>query len=205
MAGVGRSKWGVLGVSRACGQEELQGLSRDGSHDSLSSSILPSLGARSSRRIKLRRFIVSPYDRYYRHRHFLPFSLLGFSLPRGFSCFFSGFRWKARSLLCFLSNAREEGDIKGCQRFGSPLSLAPNVAGDPRPPLSSTVRIESPRYPVVPLSFLFPFRPQNGVDTTRHRRVDPDSSPRFPDLGLGRAPPEARSSPVRSTEITSRH
>uniref|UniRef100_A0A0D9V3I5 Potassium channel n=1 Tax=Leersia perrieri TaxID=77586 RepID=A0A0D9V3I5_9ORYZ len=41
-------------------------LSRDGSHYSISSAILPSLGARSSRRIKLRRFIVSPYDRRYR-------------------------------------------------------------------------------------------------------------------------------------------
>ncbi|KAF7838645.1 potassium channel AKT1-like [Senna tora] len=48
-----------------CGQEELE-LSRDGSHYSLSTGILPSLGARSNRRVKLRRFIVSPYDRRYR-------------------------------------------------------------------------------------------------------------------------------------------
>ncbi|KAF0920068.1 hypothetical protein E2562_032758 [Oryza meyeriana var. granulata] len=41
-------------------------LSRDGSHYSISSAILPSLGARSNRRIKLRRFIISPYDRRYR-------------------------------------------------------------------------------------------------------------------------------------------
>ncbi|XP_030549976.2 potassium channel AKT1-like [Rhodamnia argentea] len=67
MAGVGRSSiGGVFGVSLMCGQEELQDLSRDGSHYSLSTGILPSLGARSSRRIKLRRFIISPYDRYYR-------------------------------------------------------------------------------------------------------------------------------------------
>ncbi|KAK3436658.1 hypothetical protein EUGRSUZ_C01286 [Eucalyptus grandis] len=66
MAGADRSRGGVFGVSLACGEEEFQDLSRDGSHYSLSTSILPSLGARSSRRIKLRRFIVSPYDRYYR-------------------------------------------------------------------------------------------------------------------------------------------
>lgn len=41
-------------------------LSWDGSHYSISSGILPSLGARSNRRVKLRPFIVSPYDRRYR-------------------------------------------------------------------------------------------------------------------------------------------
>ncbi|KAL5228796.1 hypothetical protein ABZP36_017061 [Zizania latifolia] len=41
-------------------------LSLDGSHYSISSAILPSLGARSNRRIKLRRFVISPYDRRYR-------------------------------------------------------------------------------------------------------------------------------------------
>ncbi|XP_011013838.1 PREDICTED: potassium channel AKT1-like isoform X3 [Populus euphratica] len=56
------------GVFRAavCGQEELEQLSRDGSHYSLSTGILPSLGARSNRRVKLNRFIISPYDRRYR-------------------------------------------------------------------------------------------------------------------------------------------
>ncbi|KAL9440493.1 hypothetical protein AB3S75_019207 [Citrus x aurantiifolia] len=49
-----------------CGQEEIEQLSRDGSHYSLSTGVLPSLGARSNRRVKLRRFIVSPYDRRYR-------------------------------------------------------------------------------------------------------------------------------------------
>ncbi|CAI8610248.1 unnamed protein product [Vicia faba] len=48
-----------------CGQEELD-LSRDGSHYSLSTGILPSLGARSNRRVKLRPLIISPYDRRYR-------------------------------------------------------------------------------------------------------------------------------------------
>ncbi|XWS26944.1 hypothetical protein CRYUN_Cryun26dG0073700 [Craigia yunnanensis] len=49
-----------------CGQEEIEHLSRESSHYSLSTGILPSLGARSNRRVKLRRFIVSPYDRRYR-------------------------------------------------------------------------------------------------------------------------------------------
>ncbi|KAF7847632.1 hypothetical protein BT93_L2771 [Corymbia citriodora subsp. variegata] len=53
MAGVCRSKGG------------LQYLSPGGGLYSLSTSILPSLGG-SSWRIKLRRFIISPYDRYYR-------------------------------------------------------------------------------------------------------------------------------------------
>ncbi|PNT72497.1 hypothetical protein BRADI_2g45170v3 [Brachypodium distachyon] len=46
-------------------------MSRDGSHYSLSSGILPSLGARSNRRVKLRRFIISPYDRRYRLTYLL--------------------------------------------------------------------------------------------------------------------------------------
>ncbi|XWS17181.1 hypothetical protein CRYUN_Cryun33cG0046100 [Craigia yunnanensis] len=49
-----------------CGQDEIEHLSRESSHYSLSTGILPSLGARSNRRVKLRRFIVSPYDRRYR-------------------------------------------------------------------------------------------------------------------------------------------
>ncbi|GJM93728.1 hypothetical protein PR202_ga10311 [Eleusine coracana subsp. coracana] len=46
-------------------------LSRDGSHYSISSGILPSLGARSNRRVKLRPFIISPYDRRYRLKRIL--------------------------------------------------------------------------------------------------------------------------------------
>ncbi|EYU27297.1 hypothetical protein ABFS82_10G089300 [Erythranthe guttata] len=46
--------------------EEIEQFSREGSHYSLSTGILPSLGARSNRRIKLRSFIISPYDRRYR-------------------------------------------------------------------------------------------------------------------------------------------
>ncbi|XVF49274.1 hypothetical protein PTKIN_Ptkin03bG0255400 [Pterospermum kingtungense] len=54
------------GMFRMCGQEEIEHLSRESSHYSLSTGILPSLGARSNRRVKLGRFIVSPYDRRYR-------------------------------------------------------------------------------------------------------------------------------------------
>ncbi|XP_050212661.1 potassium channel AKT1-like [Mercurialis annua] len=49
-----------------CGQEEIEQLSRDGSQYSLTNAVLPSLGARSNRRVKLRSFIISPYDRRYR-------------------------------------------------------------------------------------------------------------------------------------------
>ncbi|XP_012452055.1 potassium channel AKT1 [Gossypium raimondii] len=56
---------GVFRVS-VCGQDEVEHLSRESSHYSLSTGILPSLGARSNRRVKLRSSIVSPYDRRYR-------------------------------------------------------------------------------------------------------------------------------------------
>ncbi|CAN1750733.1 Potassium channel AKT1 [Linum perenne] len=49
-----------------CGEDELEHISRDGSNYSLSTGILPSLGARSNRRVRLRSFIISPYDRHYR-------------------------------------------------------------------------------------------------------------------------------------------
>lgn len=49
-----------------CGHQEIEQLSREGSHYSLSTGVLPSLGARSHRRVRLRRFIISPYDRRYR-------------------------------------------------------------------------------------------------------------------------------------------
>lgn len=41
-------------------------LSKDESHHSISSGMLPPLGGRSNRRMKLRRFIISPHDRHYR-------------------------------------------------------------------------------------------------------------------------------------------
>ncbi|EPS59603.1 potassium channel, partial [Genlisea aurea] len=55
--------------SSICGgikDREIEQMSREGSRYSVSTGILPSLGARSSRRAKLRTFIVSPYDRRYR-------------------------------------------------------------------------------------------------------------------------------------------
>uniref|UniRef100_A0A5B7AY82 Potassium channel n=1 Tax=Davidia involucrata TaxID=16924 RepID=A0A5B7AY82_DAVIN len=60
------SNRGVFRVSMCGAQQEIEQMSRDGSHYSLSTGILPSLGARSNRRIKLRKFIISPYDRRYR-------------------------------------------------------------------------------------------------------------------------------------------
>ncbi|XP_048133275.1 potassium channel AKT1-like isoform X1 [Rhodamnia argentea] len=69
MEGLIPNRGGVLcGVSlSACGQEETQAFSRDGSsHYSLSTGILPSLGARSNRTVRLRSFIVSQLDHRYR-------------------------------------------------------------------------------------------------------------------------------------------
>ncbi|KAK4483657.1 hypothetical protein RD792_010858 [Penstemon davidsonii] len=60
---------GRLRVLMCGGEEEAQEieqLSREGSNYSLTTGIIPSLGARSNRRAKLRSFIVSPYDRRYR-------------------------------------------------------------------------------------------------------------------------------------------
>lgn len=54
---------------------EIEQLSREGSHYSLSTGILPSLGARSNRRVRLRSFIISPYDRRYRFVRILIFLL----------------------------------------------------------------------------------------------------------------------------------
>ncbi|KAI3447123.1 hypothetical protein Pfo_003788 [Paulownia fortunei] len=65
----GNSGGGLLRVSMCGGgaqAREIEQLSREGSHYSLSTGILPSLGARSNRRVRLRSFIVSPYDRRYR-------------------------------------------------------------------------------------------------------------------------------------------
>lgn len=61
-------RWLLKGWWRGSREEEeaIEQLSRDdGSHTGVSSGILPSLGARSNRRVKLRRFIVSPFDARY--------------------------------------------------------------------------------------------------------------------------------------------
>uniref|UniRef100_A0A1D1Z8U8 Potassium channel n=1 Tax=Anthurium amnicola TaxID=1678845 RepID=A0A1D1Z8U8_9ARAE len=61
-----RGKKGVLDFAMCRQYEVERSLSRDGSQYSISNTILPSLGARSNRRMKLHRFIISPHDRRYR-------------------------------------------------------------------------------------------------------------------------------------------
>ncbi|KAL0921188.1 hypothetical protein M5K25_008239 [Dendrobium thyrsiflorum] len=56
---------GGFNVQTMCGRRA-EVLSRDGSHYSTTSNILPALGARGNRRLKLRPFILSPYDKRYR-------------------------------------------------------------------------------------------------------------------------------------------
>ncbi|KAL2527057.1 Potassium channel AKT1 [Abeliophyllum distichum] len=61
-----KDRGGLFRVSMCGGAQEIEHLSTESSHYSLSTGILPSLGARSNRRVKLRRFIISAYDRRYR-------------------------------------------------------------------------------------------------------------------------------------------
>ncbi|KAK8933583.1 Potassium channel AKT1 [Platanthera zijinensis] len=56
---------GAFNVPVVCGRHA-EVISRDGSHYSLTGGALPALGARGNRRIKLRPFIISPYDKRYR-------------------------------------------------------------------------------------------------------------------------------------------
>lgn len=74
-----------------CRQEDIEQLSMDGSQYSFSTGILPSLGGSSARRIKLKWFIISPYDRRYRCKSVL---ILGFSL---WAC---DFLFSLRSFVC---------------------------------------------------------------------------------------------------------
>nr|GEW86305.1 potassium channel AKT1-like [Tanacetum cinerariifolium] len=60
------TKHGVFRVSLCGGAKEVEQISRDGSQYSLTTGILPSLGARSTRGVKLRNCIIAPYDRRYR-------------------------------------------------------------------------------------------------------------------------------------------
>ena len=60
------TKHGVFRVSLCGGAKELEQISRDGSQYSLTTGILPSLGART-RGAKLRNCIIAPYDRRYRY------------------------------------------------------------------------------------------------------------------------------------------
>ncbi|XP_020583593.1 potassium channel AKT1-like [Phalaenopsis equestris] len=52
-------------VSAMCGREA-EAVSRDGSRYSLTGGVLPALGESGSRRLKLRSFVISPYDKRYR-------------------------------------------------------------------------------------------------------------------------------------------
>lgn len=69
---------GVFNVPAVCGRRG-EVISRDGSHYSLTSGILPALGARGNRRVKLRPFILSPYDRRYRVWETFLIILVGYS------------------------------------------------------------------------------------------------------------------------------
>ncbi|WOH01073.1 hypothetical protein DCAR_0520452 [Daucus carota subsp. sativus] len=87
-----------------CGTElerEIE-LSRDGSHYSLTTGILPSLGARSNRRVQLRNFIISPYDR--RYRFWETFLVILVIYTAWVSPFELGFLHKARPPLSVLDN-----------------------------------------------------------------------------------------------------
>ncbi|OVA00508.1 Cyclic nucleotide-binding domain [Macleaya cordata] len=84
-----------------CG-EQIEQISLDGSHYSLSAGILPSLGARSNRRMKLRRFIVSPYDR--RYRAWETFLILLVIYTAWVSPFEFGFIWKPQGGLAIADN-----------------------------------------------------------------------------------------------------
>ncbi|URD97215.1 Potassium channel [Musa troglodytarum] len=77
-------------------------LSREASLYSLSSRILPSLGARSTRRIKLRRFIVSPYDR--RYKAWENFLIVLVVYTAWASPFEFGFLERSRGALALLDN-----------------------------------------------------------------------------------------------------
>ncbi|KAJ9548610.1 hypothetical protein OSB04_021153 [Centaurea solstitialis] len=61
-----KKKNGGFRVSMCGDGQELEQMSIDGSHYSLTTGILPALGARTNRRAKLRNYIISPHDRRYR-------------------------------------------------------------------------------------------------------------------------------------------
>ncbi|XP_050283173.1 potassium channel AKT1-like [Quercus robur] len=85
-----------------CRQEDIEQLSMDGSHYSFSTGILPSLGGSSARRIKLKRFIISPYDRRYRiWENFLVFLVI---YTAWVSPFEFGFLRKPRAPLSIADN-----------------------------------------------------------------------------------------------------
>ncbi|WOL00363.1 hypothetical protein Cni_G09076 [Canna indica] len=98
----GRGVFHMSPVRLMCGHELERELSRDGSHFSLSSGILPSLGARSNRKLKLRRFIISPYDR--RYRAWETFLVILVVYIAWVSPFEFGFLEKSKGVLALLDN-----------------------------------------------------------------------------------------------------
>ncbi|KAK1399981.1 Potassium channel [Heracleum sosnowskyi] len=82
-------------------QREIE-LSLDGSHYSLTTGILPSLGARSNRHVLLRNFIISPYNRIY--RFWETFLVLFVIYTAWVSPFELGFLHKARPPLSIIDN-----------------------------------------------------------------------------------------------------
>ncbi|XP_074373278.1 potassium channel AKT1-like isoform X1 [Apium graveolens] len=96
---------GMFKLGVVCGEEverEIEQISRDGSHYSLTTTILPSLGARSNRRVQLRHFIISPYDRLY--RLWETFLVILVIYTAWVSPFEFGFLHKARPPLSILDN-----------------------------------------------------------------------------------------------------
>ncbi|XP_009393618.2 potassium channel AKT1 [Musa acuminata AAA Group] len=92
----------IMPLAMMCGHEAERELSRDGSHYSLSSGILPSLGARSNRRVNLPSFIVSPYDR--RYRSWETFLVILVVYTAWVSPFEFGFLDKSRGVLALIDN-----------------------------------------------------------------------------------------------------
>ncbi|KAG6479153.1 hypothetical protein ZIOFF_062614 [Zingiber officinale] len=91
-----------MSLAMMCGIKAEKEISLDGSHYSLSNGILPSLGARSNRRVKLRRFIVSPYDRRYRAWEIFLIVLVVYSA--WVSLFEFGFLGHAKGTLALVDN-----------------------------------------------------------------------------------------------------
>ncbi|KAJ6840306.1 potassium channel AKT1-like [Iris pallida] len=94
----------IFGVGAMCGHDEQleKEMSMDGSHYSLSSGMLPSLGARSHRSVKLRPCIISPYDK--RYRAWETFLIVLVAYTAWVSPFELGFINKPRGVLAIADN-----------------------------------------------------------------------------------------------------
>ncbi|KAG6505943.1 hypothetical protein ZIOFF_031256 [Zingiber officinale] len=92
-----------IGMFIMCGEQppDME-ISRDGSQYSLSNGILPSLGAHSNRRVKLRSFIISPYDR--RHKTWETFLIVLVLYTAWVSPFEFGFLDYSKGFLALVDN-----------------------------------------------------------------------------------------------------